>query len=178
MHDTRAELGHRSALILYGTETGNAQDVAEELGRLVERLHFSARVSELNDVTLVRRAYTTSNQHVLAPLADSFLYFKKELLQYQVVLVAIATTGQGDLPANSLSFWKALRSARLRPGCLQRLQFVSFGLGDSSYPQFVLLLLSIIIKSNNIQVQLRAPQTIQPFHSAWRSPTVRAWRVR
>ena len=49
------ELEGRSALILYGSETGNAQDVAEELGGLVERLHFSARVNELNDVTLVRR---------------------------------------------------------------------------------------------------------------------------
>jgi flavodoxin len=41
--------GHeRSALILYGTETGNAQEVAEELGALTERLRFATHVSELN----------------------------------------------------------------------------------------------------------------------------------
>ncbi|KAF2714819.1 NADPH dependent diflavin oxidoreductase-like protein 1 [Pleomassaria siparia CBS 279.74] len=100
----------RRALVLYGSETGNAQDVAEELGRIVERLRFDAQVTELNAIDL--------------------------LLQYSVVLVAISTTGQGDLPANSQTFWKALRSTRLRPGCLQHVSFASFGLGDTSYPKF------------------------------------------
>lgn len=38
----------RSVLILYGSETGNAQEVAEELGALTERLRFATHVSELN----------------------------------------------------------------------------------------------------------------------------------
>jgi sulfite reductase alpha subunit-like flavoprotein len=46
--------GHdRTALVLYGSETGNSQDVAEELGRLVERLHFVTRVSEMDLVEIV-----------------------------------------------------------------------------------------------------------------------------
>lgn len=40
----------RSALVLYGSETGNAHEVAEELGVLAERLHFVTQVSELNHV--------------------------------------------------------------------------------------------------------------------------------
>lgn len=44
----------RSAIILYGTETGNAQEVAEELGVVTERLHFLTQVSELNSYTPVR----------------------------------------------------------------------------------------------------------------------------
>ncbi len=44
----------RTALVLYGSETGNAQNLAEEIGRLVERLHFESCVTELNSVTLVR----------------------------------------------------------------------------------------------------------------------------
>lgn len=43
----------RRALVLYGSETGNAQDVAEELGRIAERLRFDAEVAELNAVSLV-----------------------------------------------------------------------------------------------------------------------------
>lgn len=43
----------RSAIVLYGSETGNAQEVAEELGRLAERLHFSTHVAELNEVKAV-----------------------------------------------------------------------------------------------------------------------------
>lgn len=43
----------RKALIVYGSETGNAQDAAEELGRICERLRFSTRVVELNAIGLV-----------------------------------------------------------------------------------------------------------------------------
>jgi flavodoxin len=46
----------RRALVLYGSETGNAQDVAEEMGRLAERLRFETEVAELNAVSLVRQA--------------------------------------------------------------------------------------------------------------------------
>lgn len=44
----------RSAIVLYGSETGNAQEVAEELGRMAERLHFVTHVSEMNAVKAVR----------------------------------------------------------------------------------------------------------------------------
>ncbi|KAF1972815.1 sulfite reductase flavo protein alpha-component [Bimuria novae-zelandiae CBS 107.79] len=102
----------RRALVVYGSETGNAQDVAEELGRITERLRFDTEVAELNAINL------------------------KQLLQHSVVLISISTTGQGELPANSQNFWRALRNARLRPGCLQHVWFASFGLGDTSYPKF------------------------------------------
>jgi sulfite reductase alpha subunit-like flavoprotein len=46
----------RSALILYGSETGNAQEVAEELGSLAERLRFATQVCELNQSSPVRIA--------------------------------------------------------------------------------------------------------------------------
>ena len=44
----------RSALILYGSETGNSQDAAEHLGRVAERLHFVTRVSEMDELEIVR----------------------------------------------------------------------------------------------------------------------------
>lgn len=43
----------RTVLILFGSETGNAQDMAYEIGRLCQRLHFKNRVEELNAVDLV-----------------------------------------------------------------------------------------------------------------------------
>lgn len=45
----------RTVLVAYGSETGNSQDVAEELGGLAERLHFRVRVCELDSVKAVRR---------------------------------------------------------------------------------------------------------------------------
>ena len=43
----------RSALVLYGSETGTAQDGAEEIGKMMMRLHFAVQVLELNEVDLV-----------------------------------------------------------------------------------------------------------------------------
>ena len=40
----------RSALVLYGSETGNAHDIADELGRMLERLRFSTYVTHLDAV--------------------------------------------------------------------------------------------------------------------------------
>ncbi|KOS21446.1 NADPH-dependent diflavin oxidoreductase 1 [Escovopsis weberi] len=102
----------RSVLILFGSETGNAQDIAEELGRLCQRLHFKSHVEELNGVEL------------------------SALLQHQLVIFVISTTGQGDMPHNSLTFWKKLLRKKLPPGCLGQLRYTCFGLGDSAYLKF------------------------------------------
>lgn len=48
----------RSALVLYGTETGNSQEVAEELAILLERLHFVTLLSELDKFKPVRSKNT------------------------------------------------------------------------------------------------------------------------
>ncbi|KAF7546896.1 hypothetical protein G7Z17_g8115 [Cylindrodendrum hubeiense] len=102
----------RTALILYGSETGNAQDMAEELGRLCQRLHFANHVQELDAVDL------------------------NALLQYRFVVFVISTTGQGDMPHNALAFWKKLLRKKLPPGCLSTLKYTTFGLGDSTYFKF------------------------------------------
>ncbi|OAA43667.1 sulfite reductase flavoprotein alpha-component [Metarhizium rileyi] len=102
----------RSVLVLYGSETGNAQDMAEELGKLCQRLHFTSRVEELDNANL------------------------NELLQHQFVLFVISTTGQGDMPHDALLFWKKLLRKRLPPGCLDKMRYSCVGLGDSTYLKF------------------------------------------
>lgn len=49
----RGQPHDRSALVLYGSETGNAQELAEEMGRLTERLRFSTQVAEFDSLNLV-----------------------------------------------------------------------------------------------------------------------------
>ena len=49
---------NRSALIAYGSETGNAYDYAEEIGRMLERIHFWTHVSKLDAID------TASGQNV------------------------------------------------------------------------------------------------------------------
>lgn len=55
---------NRTAAVLYGSETGNAQNVAEELGSLLERLRYDTLVSELNHASLVY-LYTSYSQLAL-----------------------------------------------------------------------------------------------------------------
>ncbi|KAL9610845.1 MAG: hypothetical protein Q9167_004485 [Letrouitia subvulpina] len=102
----------RSASILFGSETGNACDYAEELGRISERLHFHTTITKLDDV---EPSYLT---------------------QFSFVVIIISTTGQGDLPLNARIFWKELLRKKLPRSYLQNATFTTFGLGDSSYPKF------------------------------------------
>lgn len=44
----------RRLLILYATETGNAQDVADRVARTFRTLHFQSRVMSVDCYTLVR----------------------------------------------------------------------------------------------------------------------------
>lgn len=57
---------------------------------------------------------------------------------YTIVIFVVSTTGQGDLPANARSFWKSLLRKKLPATFLNGVNFATFGLGDSSYPKYVL----------------------------------------
>ncbi|KAF4471618.1 NADPH reductase TAH18 [Fusarium albosuccineum] len=131
----------RSVLILYGSETGNAQDMAEELGRVCQRLHFKSRVEELDAIDL------------------------NALLQPRFVIFVISTTGQGDMPHNSLLFWKRLLRKKLPPGCLGSVKYTTFGLGDSTYLKFVSWFNWAARKLNRRLEQLGATTFIDPFEA-------------
>ena len=106
--------------VLYGSQTGNAEEVAEDLHRQIERM---ARRKEINvDATSV----SAMNDFDPATLP----------LQKFVVFVT-STTGQGDPPDNMKAFWRFLlrRSLPLRTS-LALTNFAVFGLGDSSYPKY------------------------------------------
>jgi sulfite reductase alpha subunit-like flavoprotein len=102
----------RTALVLYGTETGTAQDLAEEVGRTLERSHFDTNILGLNDV----------DHH--------------QLHAYTLTVFVVATTGQGDFPDNARRFWTSLLRRKLSSATLNGIDYAMVGLGDSSYPKF------------------------------------------
>jgi sulfite reductase alpha subunit-like flavoprotein len=55
------------------------------------------------------------------------------LLKHTLVIFAVSTTGQGDLPANGRSLWKSLLRKSLPPDYLRHVNFTTFGFGDRSY---------------------------------------------
>lgn len=54
----------RIAAVVYGSETGNALEYAEEAGRILERLHFRTIVQPLDALEPVRRCCLRP-QHVV-----------------------------------------------------------------------------------------------------------------
>lgn len=102
----------RSALILYGTETGTSQDLAEEVSRCLDRLHFQTDVTGLDNVNFGHMSL------------------------YDVTVFVVATTGQGDFPDNARKFWTSLLRKKLSSTTLVGIDYAVVGLGDSSYPKF------------------------------------------
>ncbi|HET7222890.1 MAG TPA: assimilatory sulfite reductase (NADPH) flavoprotein subunit [Rhodanobacteraceae bacterium] len=106
---TEPETGARLTIV-YGSQTGNARRVAEQLA---QRLRDAG-----SDVRLAR--------------ADA--YPVRELAKERLLYVVISTQGDGDPPDDVRGFLDFLAGRRAPK--LDALAFAVLGLGDSSYPQF------------------------------------------
>ncbi len=106
--------GVPSLLVVYGSQTGNAQDVAERVAREAARRHHRPRLFPAD-------AYAAQAGGLPAEAAAVFV---------------VSTTGQGDAPENFARLWRLLRRASLPPGSLAGLRFAVFGLGDSAYAKY------------------------------------------
>ncbi|CAN5135183.1 sulfite reductase flavoprotein subunit alpha [soil metagenome] len=96
--------------ILYGTQTGNAEGVANDAAAAAKAQGFDVTVSGLDEIEL-----------------DEFAGCKN-------VLIITSTYGEGEMPDNAELFWEALSSS-MAP----RLEGLSFGvlaLGDTGYDGF------------------------------------------
>ena len=98
--------------VLYGSETGTAEDVSFQISRLVRVCSIPVRVASLEDYDVL------------------------DLPSETVVLFIVSTTGDGDVPSAMKSFWKFLLQKQLASDSLKSLKFTVFGLGDSSYEKY------------------------------------------
>ncbi|KAH6631993.1 hypothetical protein F5144DRAFT_237835 [Chaetomium tenue] len=129
----------RSMAVLYGSETGASEDIAGELGKTAQRLHYQTTVDEMDNFKLVRHPskIMQSLLHKHRSNKKKTRHKQADLLRSSLVVFVTSTTGQGDMPKNTLKFWKNLRREKLNnTNCLRSLRFAIFGLGDSSYPKF------------------------------------------
>ncbi|CAH1153947.1 unnamed protein product [Phaedon cochleariae] len=99
-------------VILYGSQTGNAQDLAERIWRESKRFYFRTTVKALDD------------------------YDISELQNEKCIIFVCSTTGQGEEPDNMKIFWKFLLRKSLPTTILTNLKYAVLGLGDSSYTKF------------------------------------------
>lgn len=95
--------------ILFGTETGNAEDCANELGEDLTKAGFHNEVIDMDDVS-----------------AD-------DLTEESLVFIITSTFGNGDPPANAYELLNALRDGGLD---FSGVDFAVCGLGDRTYKRF------------------------------------------
>lgn len=98
--------------ILFGSQTGTAEEVAERLWRESKRYYFHGPVISMDD------------------------YLITQLICEKTVVFVCSTTGDGKEPDNMSNFWKFLLRKNLPLNSLKGLRFAVLGLGDSSYAKF------------------------------------------
>ncbi|KAL8549777.1 hypothetical protein ACS0TY_008566 [Phlomoides rotata] len=113
MGSMEEKLDNRQLLILYASQTGNAMDAAERLGREAERRGCPS-VSVLS--------------------MDEFQ--PRDLPNKEAVIFVVSTTGQGDNPDPMKGFWRFLLQKNLTRDWLKGVNYAVFGLGDSSYQKY------------------------------------------
>ncbi|MBB6187670.1 assimilatory sulfite reductase (NADPH) flavoprotein subunit [Rhodanobacter sp. MP7CTX1] len=99
--------------IVYGSQTGNAKRIAEQLAERSEAAGLPVRLVRAN------------------------AYPHRELAQERYLAVVISTQGEGEPPDDARGFVEFIAGKRAPK--LPSLQFAVLGLGDSSYPQFCVI---------------------------------------
>ncbi len=95
--------------ILFGTESGNAEMVADDLSANLSAAGLDNDTADMSD-------------YDVADLADA-----------EMVVLITSTYGEGELPETTAPFYAALEQSR--PD-LSALRFAAFGLGDSTYETY------------------------------------------
>lgn len=142
-----------SVTILYGSETGNAQDYAHYLGRKLRYNSLKPTVASLDSYPL-----------------------KSLVTDTRFLIVICSTTGQGELPRNAKRFLNFLLRKKLPHDLLNHIHCTTFGLGDSSYPKFNyaikkiharLLQLGCKELSPRCESDEQAPEGIDGYYAEW-----------
>ncbi|KAH0834168.1 hypothetical protein J3R83DRAFT_11474 [Lanmaoa asiatica] len=106
------DISDRKILILYATETGTAQDVADRIARECRRGHFQCRVCNIGS------------------------YPPEGLISEPLVIFVVATMGSGTEPRAMTPLWNSLLRSDLPDDLFEDMDFAVFGLGDSVYEKF------------------------------------------
>ncbi len=97
-----------SLLVLYGSQSGNAETFAKKVGREAGARGFAPRVLGLDSIE--------------APA----------LAQEKNILLITSTWGEGDMPDNAIGFWDALNKNGSSPS-LSGVNYAVLALGDRNY---------------------------------------------
>jgi sulfite reductase alpha subunit-like flavoprotein len=114
--------------ILYGSQTGNAQDISEDIYTQLsnnisyECIHMSLNSTiENNTFTFINNNNNNNNTN--------------EETKINIIIVC-STTGNGDAPETANFFWRKLKNRNQPNNLLNGIEYAVLGLGDTNYDKF------------------------------------------
>lgn len=149
-----------SVAILYGSESGNAQDYAYFLAQKLRYNSLKPIVSSLDSFPL-----------------------KSLVTDVQYLIVVCSTTGQGEVPRNAKKFIKFLLKKKLPDDLLNHIKFTTFGVGDSSYPKFNYAIKKIHIRLRQLgckelcprcESDEQSPEGVDGYYAEWETSVIDA----
>ena len=103
----------KKVYVLYGSQTGNAEMIAQNFHEQLKNLSIPTHVAPLNSVKKV-------------PLQD----------KASAIVVCCSTTGNGDAPENAENFWRSIKLRSTPKDTFVSIPFAVLGLGDTNYDKF------------------------------------------
>ncbi len=96
--------------ILYGTETGNSEELVKQACETLKKSGIESEVVDMGDISL------------------------NDLKGCNTVFLITSTWGDGEAPGNAADLLEALQSEKEK--CLSDLNYAVFGIGESIYEHF------------------------------------------
>lgn len=100
-------------LLLYGSQTGQAKAISEEIAEKAEQFNLKA---DLHCLSQTEKKFNIEREHC--------------------VVIVVSTTGDGEPPDTAQKFVRRLKKKTLPSNHLENLNYALLGLGDSNYTNF------------------------------------------